>query len=62
MGNAIIFPIVIVAIAGISGFLIYRFALYDYFCKKSVNETLRNYNIKNTQFQIIKEYHENKGE
>jgi len=38
------------------------FCLYDYFCKKSVNETLRNYNIKKTQFQIIKEYHENKGE
>ena len=62
MVNAIIIPLVIVAIAGISGYLIYRFALYDYFCKKSVNETLRNYNIKKTQFQIIKEYHENKGE
>jgi len=60
--STIIIPIVIVAIAGISGYLIYRFVLYDYFCKISVNETHRNYNIKKTQFQIIKEYHEYKGE
>ena len=62
MVSTIIIPLAIVAIAGISGYLVYRFVLYDYFCKKSVNETLRNYNIKKTQFQIIKEYHENKGE
>ena len=62
MVNVIIIPLAIVAIVGISGYLMYRFVLYDYFCKKSVNETLRNYNIKKTQFQIIKEYHENKGE
>ena len=61
MVSAIIIPLVIVAIAGISGYLVYRFLLYDYFCKKSVNETLRKYNIKKTQFQIIKEYHEIKG-
>jgi len=60
--NAIIIPLVIVAIAGISGYLIYRFVLYDYFSKKSVNESNRNNNIKKTQFQIIKEYYENKGE
>jgi len=59
-GSTIIIPLAIVAVVGISGYLIYRFVLYDYFCKKSVNETLRNYNIKKTQFQIIKEYHENK--
>jgi len=59
MVSTIIIPLVIVAIAGISGFLIYRFVLYDYYSKKSVNETLRNYNIKKTQFQIIKEYYEN---
>ena len=51
MVNAIIIPIAIVAIAGISGYLIYRFVLYDYFCKKSVNETLRNYNIKKRNFK-----------
>jgi len=61
MVSVIIIPLVIVAVVGISGYLIYRFVLYDYFCKKSVNETLRKNNIKKTQFQIIKEYHENKG-
>jgi len=62
MIGTIIIPLAIVAVVGILGYLIYRFVLYDYFCKKSVNATLRNYNIKKTQFQIIKEYYENKGE
>jgi len=62
MVAVILFPLVIVAIVGISGYLIYRFVLYDYFCNRSVNGTLRKYNIKKTQFQIIKEYHESKGE
>ena len=62
MVAVIIIPLAIVAAVGIAGYLIYRFILYDYFCNKSVNETLRKYNIKKTQFQIIKEYHENKGE
>ena len=62
MVGAIIIPLAIVAAAGIAGYLIYHFVLYDYFCNRSVNGTLRKYNIKNTQFQIIKEYHESKGE
>jgi len=62
MVGVIIIPLAIVAVAGIAAYLIYRFVLYDYFCNRSVNETLRKYNIKKTQFQIIKEYHESKGE
>ncbi len=58
----IVIPLSIVAVVGIAGYLIYRFALYDYFCNRSVNDTLRKYSIKKTQFQIIKEYHEGKGE
>jgi len=51
MVNAIIIPIVIVAIAGISGFLIYRFVLYDYFCKNLIMKhieiiTLKKHNFK----------------
>jgi len=42
MVNAIIIPLAIVAIAGISGYLIYLIVHFYYFCKKSVNETLRN--------------------
>ena len=41
MIGTIIIPLAIVAVVGISVYLIYRFVLYDYFCKKSVNETLR---------------------
>ena len=62
MVGAIIIPLTIVAIVGITGYLIYRYALYDYFCNRSVNDTLREYSIKKTQFQIIKEFHEVKGE
>ena len=62
MAVAIIIPIIVVAIVGIVGYAIYRFVVYDYVCNKSVNETLRKYNIKKTQSQIIKEYHESKGE
>jgi len=56
-----IIPIALVAILGISGYLIYRFLLHDYLCNRSVNATLREFNIKKTQYQIIKEYHESKG-
>ena len=59
---AYIIPILIVAIVGIGGYVIYRFVIYDYLCNKSVKETFRKYNIKKTQSQIIKEYHESKGE
>jgi len=53
---------IVVAIVGIAGYAIYRFVIYDFICNKSVNETLRKYNIKKTQSQIIKEYHQSKGE
>ena len=58
----IIIPILIVAIIGLSGYLVYRFLIYDLYCKRSVNKSLRKYNIKKTPSQIIKEYYENKGE
>ncbi len=57
-----IIPLAIVAAVGTIGYLIYHFVVYDFFCNRSVNGTLRKYNIKKTQFQIIKEYHESKGE
>ena len=62
MVTAIIIPIVVVAIVGLAGYAIYRFVIYDFICNKNVNETLRKYNIKKTQSQIIKEYHQSKGE
>ena len=62
MVTPIVIPIVIVAIIGISVYAIYRFIIYDLICNKKVNETLRRYNIKKTQSQIIKEYHQSRGE
>jgi len=62
MVSIIIIPIVVVAIIGILGYAVYRFIIYDFMCNKSVNETLRKYNIKKTQSEIIREYHQSKGE
>ena len=57
----LIIPVTIVAIVGIAGYLAYRFLINDFMCNRSVNATLREFNIKKTQFQIIKEYHAFKG-
>ena len=57
-----IIPITLVAVLGISGYLVYRFLLNDYLCNRNVNGTLREFNIKKTQYQIIKEYYVFKGE
>ena len=62
MAAIIIIPILVVAIIGLSGYLVYRFLIYDLYCKRSVNQSLQKYNIKKTPSQIIKEYYENKGE
>ena len=62
MVTPIIIPIVVVAIVGIAGYALYRFVIYDRICNKNVNETLRKYNIKKTQSEIIKEYHQSRGE
>ncbi len=57
----IIIPLSIVAIVGITGYLVYRFLLKDFLANRSVNGTLKEFNIKKTQYQIIKEYHAFKG-
>ena len=61
MSAVILIPLVISATVGILGYLTYRLVIFDYLCNRSVNTTLRKYDIKKTQFQIIKEYYENKG-
>ncbi|MEX1150603.1 MAG: hypothetical protein WEB28_00815 [Nitrosopumilaceae archaeon] len=58
----IIIPLMISATIGIIGYLTYRLVIFDYLCNRSVNATLQKYDIKKTQFQIIKEYYENKEE
>jgi len=62
MVSIIIIHIIVVAIIGLSVYLVYRFLIYDLYCKRSVNQTLLKYNIKKTPSQIIKEYYHNKGE
>lgn len=62
MSAVIIIPLIISATVGIIGYLTYRLVIFDYLCDRSVNITLRKYDIEKTQFQIIKEYRENKGE
>ncbi|MCV0431113.1 hypothetical protein [Nitrosopumilus sp.] len=62
MASIIIIPILIVAIIGLSSYLIHKFVLRDLMAKKSINQTLQKYNIKKTPSEIIKEYYNNKGE
>ena len=58
----IIIPILIVSIVAISTYLVYQLFLKNFLAKRSISQTLEKYNIQKTPFQIIKEYHENKGE
>ena len=62
MVYAWIIPISIVAILGISGYLVYRFLIFDILANSAINNTLKKYNIKKTQYEIIKEFYANKGE
>lgn len=62
MAIALVIPIVLVAVLGIVGYLVYRYALYDALCKSSVSRTLKRYSIPKTPSQIIREFHEKKGE
>ena len=62
MAFAVIIPITIVGILGIAGYLIYRFFIFDYLSNKSVNDTLRRYNIEKSQVEIVREYFDHKGE
>ncbi len=62
MASIIIIPILIVTIIGLSSYLVHKFVLRDLLAKRSIHQTLEKYNIKKTPSEIIKEYHENKGE
>ena len=62
MASPLVIPIIIVAIVGLSGYLIYKFLIYDLMCKRTVNQALQKYNIKKTPSEIIREYYQNKGE
>lgn len=57
-----IIPLTIVAVLGISGYLVYRFIILDFLLDKSINDTLKKYAIKKTPYEIIKEYYQNQGQ
>ena len=58
----LVIPIIVVTITGIAGYLLYRFVINDFLCNRTVNATLKEFKIKKTQYEIIKEYHDYKGE
>ena len=62
MVAVLIIPILIVAVIGVSSYLVYTLLLRDLLSKRSITQTLKKYNIEKTPFQIIKEYYDNKGE
>jgi len=62
MASIIIIPILIVAIIGLSSYLVHKFVLRDLLARRSVHQTLQKYNIKKTPSEIIKEYYDSKGE
>ena len=61
MVYAWIIPIAAVGIIGVSGYLVYRYVIFDILANNAINNILKRYNIKTTQFEIIKEFNENKG-
>jgi len=58
----ILIPLMISAVVGIIGYLTYRLVIFDLWCNYSVNSTLKKYSIKKTQYEILKEFYDNKGE
>lgn len=61
MASPIIIPIIIVSLVGLTGYFVYRFMIFDFLCKRAVNQKLQKYNIKKTPYQIIREYYKIKG-
>ena len=58
MATAFIIPLIVAAIAGLGGYLIYRYVVFDAMCKNTVNRMLQKYDIRKTPAQIVREFHE----
>ena len=61
MASLLIIPIIIVSVVGLAGYFVYRFVIFDFMCKRAVNQNLQKYNIKKTPSQIIQEYYKIQG-
>lgn len=58
MVTVLIIPLMLAAVAGLVGYLLYRYVIYDAMCKSSVNRILSSYDIQKTPAQIVREFHE----
>jgi len=61
MASLLIIPIIVVAVIGLTGYFVYKFMIFDFMCKRAVNQNLQKYNIKKTPSQIIQEYYKIQG-
>ena len=62
MVSIIVIPIIIVTIAGLAGYLAYRYLISRVSSRRAVYGTLRRYNIDKTPSQIIREYYAMRGQ
>lgn len=62
MVSVVVIPIIVVAIVGLVGYLVYRYLVMGVSSRRAVARTLRRYRIDKTPSQIIREYHVLKGQ
>ncbi len=62
MVSAVVIPIIVVAIVGLAGYLVYRYLVMEVSARRAVTRTLRRYRIEKTPSQIIREYHMIRGQ
>lgn len=62
MVSVIVIPIIIVAIVGLLGYLVYRYLITDVSSRRTVQNTLSQYNINKTPSQIVREYYKMNGD
>lgn len=62
MVSAVVIPIIVVAIVGLVGYLVYRYLIMEMSSRRAVTRTLRRYRIDKSPSQIIREYHMLRGQ
>ena len=62
MVSPVVIPIIVVAIVGLVGYLVYRYLIMEVSSRRAVTRTLRRYRIDKTPSQIIREYHMLRGQ
>lgn len=62
MVSAVVIPIIVVAIVGLVGYLVYRYLVMEVSARRTVTRTLRRYRIEKTPSEIIREYHMIRGQ